>query len=300
MPWLRSAVGVWLVAAVVPAGCRNLADPVGKSPLRPARMSPDSVVLEVFFVRFPFGEPEANGPLWDEIDEMQLPAEVRQRLGRNGFRVGLVGGQVPTALSKLMDLKDKPAPGSQSLEKRVVDLEHEPHVVRRHMEVRAGCRTEIVASDIQDEMPVLLSNASGLEGEIFRKAQAVLVATAFPQPDGRVRVELVPEVHYGDNRLRRVIAPGMVRLESGKRKRVFDEMAIQCALAPGNMLVLSTLPSRAGSLGYRFFTQDANGQREQKLLIVRLAQTQNDELFDSPGVLPLDDVAHEAISPCRD
>ena len=82
----------------------------GKSPLVPASMSPDSVVLEMFFVRFPFGDPAVNEKLWEEIDEQQFPPELRERLARNGFRAGLVSGQMPDELSKLMQLSDKPAP----------------------------------------------------------------------------------------------------------------------------------------------------------------------------------------------
>jgi len=291
---LRSALAVWIVVVAWSAGCRHVAERVGKSPLKPPQMSPDSVAIEVFFVRFPWNDPEANGRLWEEVDEMHLPGEVRQRLGRNGFRVGLVGGQVPVTLAKLMELKDKPAESSPGLETRVTDLEREPRSVRRRMELRPGVRSEIVASDVQDELPVLLCSQSGLEGEIFNSAQPVFDIKAYPERDGRVRIRMVPEIHHGENRLRHVITPGMVRLESGKSKRAFEEMAIEAVLAPGHMLILTTLPDRSGSLGYRFFTLNPGGQVEQKLMIVRLAQTQHDAVFDSLPVLDLDFTAHEA------
>ena len=64
---------VLLLALLAIAGC---ATPLskGKSPLLPPQMSPDSVVLEMFFVRVPFGDPAVNGKLWDEIDEQPLAA----------------------------------------------------------------------------------------------------------------------------------------------------------------------------------------------------------------------------------
>jgi len=281
-------VRLGLFCAAACSGCRHLAEPVGKSPLKPAHMSADSVALEVFFARFPFGEAEPNGPLWADVDEMHLPAEVRQRLARNGFRVGLVGGQVPTSLVKLMELKDKPAPRPRSLENRVVDLEHEPRVVRRYMELRPGVRTDVVASDIHDELSVLLCGPAGVEGETFRSAQAVLVVRAFPERDGRVRIKIVPEIQHGESKLRYVGSQGALRIEPGRAKRAFDDLAVEAVLAPGHMLILSTLLDRAGSLGHRFFTQNTDGHVEQKLLVIRLAQTQHDELFDPAEVLPLD------------
>ncbi len=156
------------------AGCGTVAERVGKSPLKPPQMSPDSVALEVFFVRFPVSDAEANGRLWEEVDEMHLAGEIRQRLARNGFRVGLAGGQVPATLAKLMELKDKPVASTPSIESRVTDLEHELRTARRRMELRPGVRSEIVASDVQEELPILYCSQSGVEGEIFRLAQPVL------------------------------------------------------------------------------------------------------------------------------
>ena len=84
----------------------------GKLSLAPAQMSPDSVGLELFFVRCPFGDPDVNTKLWQEIDEQHLPADLRERLARNGFRAGVVSGQIPVELSKLLELGDKPASGA--------------------------------------------------------------------------------------------------------------------------------------------------------------------------------------------
>ena len=98
-----------LIAAVTTiCGCTPTLSK-GKLSLAPAQMSPDSVGLELFFVRCPFGDPDVNTKLWQEIDEQHLPADLRERLARNGFRAGVVSGQVPVELSKLLELSDKPS-----------------------------------------------------------------------------------------------------------------------------------------------------------------------------------------------
>jgi len=280
---------VLALAVVTAAGCAVIG-PQGKSPLTPPQMSPDSMVLEVFFVRFPFGEAEANGPLWDEVDEQHFPAELRQRLVSNGFRVGVVGGQIPVALSHLLELKDKPVPSGESNSTELAGLSAEPRVLRRRLQLRAGRRSEIVASDVYDELPVLICDCDGLRGKTYRKAQGLLALKAFPERDGRVRLDLVPELHYGQTRQRYVGAQGTLRLEAGRPRRVFDRMAISAALAPGQMLVLGSLVSRPGSLGDHFFTHESAGQPGQKLLVIRLAQTQHDDLFAPQEVLPLDEM----------
>ena len=47
------------------------------------------------------------------------------------------------------------------------------------------------------------------------------------------------------------------------------------------MLIVSSLPNRPGSLGHYFLTTN-DGRLEQRLLIVRLSQTQHDGLFTPP------------------
>ncbi len=259
-----------------------------KSPLMPAQMSPDSVVLDIFSVRCPFDDATVNEKLWEEIDEQSLPRELRERLTLNGFRVGFVSGQMPMELSKLLELSDKPAPGGDMAETKSDDLTIQPRVMRRHLQLRAGLRGEVVASGIYPELPVFVSEPGQLCGQTYNDAQGIFAVKSFPQPDGRVRLEVVPEMHHDHPQQRWVSGPGMAYLEASRPKRAFDEMRISADLAPGAMLVLACLPDRQGSLGCQFFTEK-NDSLQQKLLIVRLSQTQHDGLFDPPDPLKLEE-----------
>ena len=58
-------------------------------------MTPGSVAVDIVFVRCPLGDPAVNEKMWEEIDEQHFPAELRQRLARNGFRAGVIGAQFP-------------------------------------------------------------------------------------------------------------------------------------------------------------------------------------------------------------
>ncbi|MEN6459197.1 MAG: hypothetical protein ABFC63_09725 [Thermoguttaceae bacterium] len=259
-----------------------------KSPLVAPQMSPDSVVLEMFFVRVPFGDPTVNGKMWEEIDEQPFSPELRQRLTRNGFRVGMLGAQLPEDLTKLLELADKPAPAGQTASAKVDQLEVEPRVMRRHLQLRAGQRSEILASSVYPELPVLVHASGQLSGQTYYEAQAVFATKSFPQQDGRTRIELAPELQHGEPRQRWVGSQGMLRLETGRAKQVYGDLTMTADLTPGAMLLLTCLPSRPGSLGYDFFTQN-EGRQEQKLLLIRLAQTQHDGLFNPPETLKLED-----------
>ena len=100
-------------------------------------------------------------------------------------------------------------------------------------------------------------------------------------------MELTPELHHDRPQQRWVGSHGMLRLDTSRPKLVFDDMILSADLAPGAMLVLSSLPNRQGSLGHYFFTEEPGGRVEQKLLIVRLSQTQHDGLFATPEPLKL-------------
>jgi hypothetical protein len=278
-----------VLVAVAVAGCNT---PLRRcrSPLAPAQMSPDSVVLEMFFVRVPLGDAAVNEKLWAEVDEQQFSPELRERLTRNGFRVGLVSEPMPATLCELLQLADKPAPNGDLEGSKVEDFESQPKVVRRHLPIRTGQRGEILASGIYPQLPVLVSESGQLTGQTYAQAQGVLAVRWFPQPDSRVRLELVPELQHDQPRQHWVGNQGILRLEASRPKRKFDDMTITADLMPGAMLVMTSLSNRSGSLGHHFFTENTNGRLEQKMLLVRLAQTQRDNLFDAEPPLNLDEV----------
>jgi hypothetical protein len=287
----RTSIGlasaVVLLAAVT--SCRPLRTQ-GTSPLKPAGMSQDSVALDILFIRTPFGDGETNGKLWEEIDEQHFPSEVRRELAKNGFRVGVVGTQMPVGLSKLMPLADEQRDDDKSGPVSPGRTEGDSLVTGWHSQCRPGRRLEIAASGVYDELPVLMCEESGLCGQSYAQAQGMFAVKQFPEVDGRVRLDFVPELHFGQARQRPVPAECGFKLEVRRSRRVFDKLAFSATLMPGQMVVLGCLPNRPGSLGHHFLTQVSSGQREQKLLVIRLSQTQHDGLFAPVKVLPLDDL----------
>jgi hypothetical protein len=203
---------------------------------------------------------------------------------------------LPAELAKLMQLGDKPAPNGEIEKANLSETDEQPRVTRRHLQIRAGQRSEIIASGVYDKLPVLVNDRGQLCGQTYNQAQGIFAVKTFPQQDGRVQLELAPELHHDQPRQRWVGSQGVLRLESGRPKEEFADLAIRAELASGGMLVLSSLPNRTGSMGHHFFTEN-NGKLEQKLLIVRLSQTQQDGLFnlpDTPDALKLGE--HEEVA----
>ncbi len=210
---------------------------------------------------------------------------------------------MPTELSKLLELSNQPPPEAEEKGKdkdagksdgkaggkadKVEDFTDQPRVVHRRLDIRPGQRGEIIASGTYDQLTVLLCE-SGLSGKTYNQAQGIFEIRQFPRPDGRVRLQLVPELYHDQIRQRWVGSQGMLRLDASRPKQVYEEMTLSADLEPGGMLILASLPNRPGSLGHYFFTEK-DARLEQKLLIIRLAQTQNDGLFNPPEPLKLEE-----------
>jgi hypothetical protein len=281
---------IWmLLVAACAGGCSFIdrhAAAASKSPLERANPSPDSVTLEIFSARGPLGNEAFNKRLWDEIDEQRIPAEIRIKLAESGFRAGIIGGHVPDDLAKLLTLTDKPVVKSE--EPTPIDLEEEPSVTMRLLQARAGKRNEVICSSQYAELPLLERHGEHLTGHTYLQADGRFALKSFVDTPNRVQLELVPEVHHGEQQARFVGGDGIMRLEPGKPREVFDDLRIRVTLSPGEMLLISSLPDRPGSVGHYFFTQPTSERTTQKLLVIRVAHGGKHALFSNEPAEILD------------
>lgn len=270
-------------------GCRLMdGDPSfsGKSPLRPATPAPDSVSLEIYWARYPWDDEELNGSLWNEVDENRIPAATRRALADNGLRAGVVGSIVPAALARALQLDGLPddaEPREQTdAEKRreVAELLTDPTVTRRRRQLRPGTRLELQASELFDQMPLLVSRGGELSGRTYSAAQAMYALEIEQQADRTIRLVLTPEVHHGRPQTRYTSGgDGILRMEPMRDHEVFADLRTKVSLAPGEMLLLAGTADASGRLGHFFHTVDAAAGRQRKLVIIRLAQLPESQAF---------------------
>jgi hypothetical protein len=82
----------------------------------------------------------------------------------------------------------------------------------------------------------------------------------------------------------------MFKVEFGPPHEVIERLRWTARLAPGQMLVVSALPERIGSLGYQFFTERDGDTTVQKMLLVRLTQCEYDDRFaEGTATTPADE-----------
>jgi hypothetical protein len=290
MQWAMRALGLFFVVLSA-ASCKLVnSPPTGRSPLLPPAASPDAITLEVFSVPTAIGDPQLAA-LWKQIDEQSLPAELRHKLAQNGLRAGIAGPNVPDVLADLLKVTDRQISPE---ERQLVPLEAEPGIVLRVMQPRVGHRHEQVVSQSYDQMSLLQCVDGQVEGRTYYKAEGRLALRVFAETDSRVRLELTPELHHGEFKSRFAGSDAMLIIKQERQKQVFQDLRLAATLAPGQMLVITCVDDRPGSIGYYFFTQIAGEKPTQKLYVIRVAQAGPDRSFWEGPKEDVGDVSSDA------
>ena len=279
MFWFDSYPRILLVFAVISCGCVSTSSTEKTiSDLPQARMSLDSVGLEIGFIRWPITNEQQHDQLWNDIDETPLSPDLRMRLDPNGIRCGLVGVQLPEIVRQLLD--DKTSHDAISGEE--LGEAKKNRVIRwRRLHSRADQRGEIVTSDTIEKLNLLVSQHGEVIGRTYRNAQCFFSIRSQPLGDGRARIVLVPEIHHGTPQRNWAGDTGTWRFDVSRNRKKFEELRMEVVLSPGESMAVGCTQTIRG-LGQQFFVgSDENDRKSQKLLMIRLAQTQQDNLFQS-------------------
>lgn len=263
-----------LFVVIILFGCRawqNVATE-GTS-LPPVKLAPDSIGVELTFVRIPMDDESIIQSIWAEADEQCVPGLERSHHHRNGVRCGIVNQQLPTALRKILDQNSQ----KQGLNGNVVDLVSQT----KQQQWRFGKRAEIIATEPKPEFIFLHSNPDSLDivGRTFENGQGIFGVKAFAEKDGTVRFELIPEIHHGAVKNQWIANQGSIQMKAGKDREVLSDLIIKTALAPGQTLLVGCTSEICG-LGASLFADRDSGEPHQKMFLLRLTQLQKDDLFD--------------------
>jgi len=251
------------------------AEKAKKLELPAPRMSPDSVILEIAFVHVTPAANQADATLWHDINTVPLPWQTHKKLSLNGIRCGLIAGQLPDSLQQLIQA-DKNTLDLQDLNG---NLEHDLQGRNQRIHSRAGRRGQIILNNqILPTVHLVTRDGDYSSGETFHQAQCVLEIRTYPQGDGRVRVQLTPEIQHGHLKSQFVGHDGSWLINNDRETRSFDSLAMEVTMTPGESLLLSCTPNVKG-LGQQMFVDGKNDSDTQYLVLIRLAQTQFDDLF---------------------
>jgi hypothetical protein len=246
-----------------------------EAPSLPAPPLPaSSVVLEVAFARLPLADEATYNGIWSEVDEQHFPTELRRQMSANGLRCGIVGMQLPPKLKEALDASE---PGAAE---RGEDSLADPELDRapRRIQCRSGQRAKVLVTKQLDALSLLLLEDTHVRGLPLSQAQCLFGLKAYPQGDGRAKIELTPEVEHGEMKTQFVGRDGSVMPQAGQDRMVLDKLRLSAMLSPGDVLMISGTPDVKG-VGSSFFTETDSGTTYRRILLVRLAVTQYDDLF---------------------
>jgi hypothetical protein len=280
---LSGLVGLVLTIAAV-AGCRTaLQGGPAPSAAEPPRIAPRTIPLEFVFVRHDEHDAVIGAELWGLVDEQALDAGARERLQANGLRAGVVTARLPPHIA-VRFTPEPPAAG----ETLPTALPENPALVRHSLRLLPGRSSDVLATAGIDELVLLQHDDGTVRGGTYRDASTVVAIRAYPAPDGRVRLRLVPTVKHGPMERSWVGEEGMFRLEAGQRREKLESLAIDTELPPGTMLVLGCSGERASTVGDAFF-RDPRGSGRRLLAVM-----------PTPAVPPVDPMFAPAAAAAAD
>jgi hypothetical protein len=280
-----------LCCALTPAlGCR-LVEPKskGRSPLVPLASGSDTLTLEIFSAPVPLGDQRLSA-LWQECDETSIPADTRKSLSQNGIRVGIIGPHVPDTLAEMLKITDE-----RVADRNRVPLEPEPGVVLRVLQPRPGHRHDLVIHEPREQVSVLRMVDGQLEGRTYGKAECQMAMRVTTDPDARVRLDLTPELHYGEFKVHAVGSDGMFMMKPERSKQVFADLKLLTTLGAGQMLLLTCAADKPGSIGHAFFADQGGEKPLQRLWVIRTAQSAPDRAFAEQLKDRLVDVSSDVV-----
>ena len=248
--------------------------PPERSLLKPPRMSPDSVVIEFALLDVPDSQRDAFERLWNTVDEQHLPVDQRRILAAHGLRCGVLGAQLPDWVRQRLESSRK----SVKLDRDTGTASFCGLLTCGRMQCRAGKRRPVAVGATRETLTI--EPAPGLQATCltYEDAQCQFALVAQPLGDGRARLHLTPEVAHGPPHQRWIGSDGLFRPEVTRPRKEFPEAQITATLLPGQTLLVAATPKPQG-LGKAFFVDGPQRAGTQQVLLLRLAQTQYDDLF---------------------
>ncbi|MFO0883624.1 MAG: hypothetical protein U0894_05455 [Pirellulales bacterium] len=235
-------------------------------------LAADTVIVEVAFARLPQSDQASYDAIWTAADEQHFSTEIRKEWNANGMRCGVFGNQLPGPVREALSQKSI-ALDNQSEDDSQLEVDRSA----RRLQCRAGRRSKIIVSK-KESMAYLMRTGGQVSGQLLNEATCMFGMKAFPKGDGRVRLDLHPEIEHGDLKQKWVGQEGALMQQVSRDRIVIEPLRLEAVLAPGQTLALSATHDLKG-LGEHFFNETAAGTPMRTWLLVRLVQTQHDDLF---------------------
>lgn len=248
-----------------------------KSPnlLQPNEMQENTVGIEIFMIRVTPQQQSLLKQLWHEVDEQMIPAVQRHHLREHGIRIGIQGSYLSSTLSQLLNVTSQRQQGEgigpDGMEEvSVSGARLDPTVSRQFRNLLPGMRAVLQPfDDSVGEVSLFWREEGRICGKTYKDALGMIALTAKSQANGSVRFEVVPELEYGVSEMRIRSHHGVFIQESGKPKRIFETLAVNLDILPGQWIILGASDTNCSGVGRDLFLRGEE-KNDQKVVAIRL------------------------------
>jgi hypothetical protein len=261
-----------------------------------SRMPPDSVALEMALVQLDDSQTADFEEFWQILDQQEVELSMRQQLHLNGIRIAVMASHAPSELHQLLkprpvEFQDLDLVGQQMAEKDLVPpqprLVIHQRVTNRHGEIFPLQTSEIHPQftwDVRHDTMRSVGSGNAVRG--------IMEIRSMPQGDGSVRLRLMPTIHHGDVKPTISVAEKSFVFDSSQTINRLNELLFDVTLRAGETVVIAPtedVSEERSDLGNLFFglpdvPQRKSSRLTHRVLMVRVVQTQLDDLFGNSGV----------------
>jgi hypothetical protein len=194
----------------------------------------------------------------------------------HGLRIGIQGVSLSPTLSKLIDTA-----ATAPTEAVAAELQKDPLVGKKYHQLMPGMQVFLTPyPDSIPEMPLFWFEGGQFCGKTFKDAQGLIGLVATPLKNGQVQFEITPEIVHGTTVTKYRFQGGALFPEVAKPKHIFYNLSVSLDLLPGQWIVIGPVSEHCSGIGRCFFTRD-RGETEQKVVLLRLAKSQRDAVFEN-------------------
>ncbi|WP_020471043.1 hypothetical protein [Zavarzinella formosa] len=221
----------------------------------------ESAFVEYVLIERPQGDEVINRRVWDRIDEMVLPLEVKTVVEENGLRVGVISGSTPGPLRGLIEdpRTDRGHRFRSFHAEKPISLAVTPMLPKADFNFTAGNHPPVLFAHDQAQLGFQLSISPGKEGTVILKCV----------PEGKFRD---PKPFSTDLTIDREFSTEQ-----------FTDGTFEIALGPTEYLVIGTDVYREKTFGHASYVGMTNEKRVQRLLVIKAGQAKAER--QSPPLL---------------
>ena len=272
--------GFMITASCFLSGCATWL-PTGEEPPAPKKagfvaVAPTNTAgIETIMLRLDATQAQGLSSLWAETDEQSIAPELRLRLDKQGMRAGKISGDLPAVLDGWLKA------AAQRLEEDPLEqtgLAADISSYTQLFRCRKNSRKELKVRNFPNDQLLLPLDASETQ-YVVKSPQFLYAIEAEPINDGCARLQLTPEVQYGDAVRKAVPRESGIHMDTLRESYSWNQLTIKTTLRRGDCFIVgATEPAR--NLAQHFLhTQTKSGEIQPVLLLIRLSELNQNDMF---------------------